>query len=100
MEHKETDRENKIPITPMEGDQTEGGFLVELDAKDDEDRYFYSRYFNKKIKYKDPEEPTDVQASYILDCLNRTETAMTQAHALKAAELCLLAQEKAIRIGE
>ncbi len=34
----------------------------------------------------------------ILDCLNRTEKAMTQAHAFKAAELCLLAQEKAIRI--
>ncbi len=28
----------------------------------------------------------------ILDCLNRTETAMTQAHAFKAAELCLRAQ--------
>ena len=34
----------------------------------------------------------------ILDCLNRTENAMTQAHAFKAAELCLLAQKKAIRI--
>lgn len=31
----------------------------------------------------------------ILDCLNRTELAMTQAHAFKAAELCLLAQAKA-----
>lgn len=34
----------------------------------------------------------------ILDCLNRTETAMTQAHAFKAAELCLLCQEKARRL--
>jgi predicted dehydrogenase len=31
----------------------------------------------------------------ILDCLNRTEKAMTQAHAFKAAELCLLAQQQA-----
>lgn len=31
----------------------------------------------------------------ILDCLNRTENAMTQAHAFKAAELCLRAQEQA-----
>lgn len=31
----------------------------------------------------------------ILDCLNRTETAMTQAHAFKAAELCLKAQAQA-----
>ena len=35
----------------------------------------------------------------ILDCLNRTEKAMTQAHAFKAAELCLLAQKNALRIG-
>ena len=34
----------------------------------------------------------------ILDCLNRTEFAMTQNHAFKAAELCLKAQEAAVRI--
>jgi len=36
----------------------------------------------------------------ILDCINRTETAMSQTHAFKAAELCLKAQavsEKLIR---
>jgi predicted dehydrogenase len=35
----------------------------------------------------------------ILDCLNRTENAMTQAHAFKAAELCLLAQRQADENG-
>lgn len=35
----------------------------------------------------------------ILDCLNRTEHAMTQAHAFKAAELCLRAQAQARRIN-
>ena len=35
----------------------------------------------------------------ILDCLNRTENAMTQAHAFKAAELCLIAQRDAVRIS-
>jgi predicted dehydrogenase len=34
----------------------------------------------------------------ILDCLNRTEKAMTQEHAFKAAELCLVAQAQAQRI--
>jgi len=34
----------------------------------------------------------------ILDCLNRTEKAMTQAHVFKAAELCLRAQAAARRI--
>ncbi len=34
----------------------------------------------------------------ILDCIHRTEHAMTQAHAFKAAELCLKAQALAHRI--
>ena len=35
----------------------------------------------------------------ILDCLNRTENAMTQQHAFKAAELCLKAQLQARRLN-
>ncbi len=35
---------------------------------------------------------------FILDCLNRTENAMTQAHAFTAAELCLKAQAAATRL--
>jgi predicted dehydrogenase len=35
----------------------------------------------------------------ILDCLNRTEEAMTQEHAFKAAELCLKAQAQAARLS-
>jgi predicted dehydrogenase len=34
----------------------------------------------------------------VLDCLNRTENAMTQAHAFKAAELCLIAQKQAVQV--
>jgi predicted dehydrogenase len=35
----------------------------------------------------------------ILDCLNRTENAMTQEHAFKAAELCVRAQMQAVKIS-
>jgi predicted dehydrogenase len=35
----------------------------------------------------------------ILDCLHRTENAMTQEHAFKAAELCLQAQAMAMRVA-
>ena len=48
--------------------------------------------------------PVDGQVGYpyfgqlILDCLEGTEVAMTQAHAFKAAELCLQAEEQAVRI--
>lgn len=34
----------------------------------------------------------------VRDCLDRTELAMTQAHAFKAAELCLEAQRLAVRV--
>lgn len=34
----------------------------------------------------------------ILDCIHRTENAMTQEHAFKAAELCMLAQQAAVRM--
>ena len=36
---------------------------------------------------------------FILDCIDRTERAMTQAHALKAAELCVLAQMRAMKVA-
>ncbi|WP_189007088.1 Gfo/Idh/MocA family protein [Paenibacillus marchantiophytorum] len=36
----------------------------------------------------------------ILDCLQRTELAMTQEHTFKAAELCLIAQRDAIHITQ
>ena len=36
----------------------------------------------------------------ILDCINRTENAMTQAHCFKAAELCVKAQLNAEYIGK
>ena len=34
----------------------------------------------------------------ILDCINRTENAMTQEHCFKAAELCVKAQMQATRL--
>jgi hypothetical protein len=35
----------------------------------------------------------------ILDCLNRTENAMTQEHAFNAAQLALEAQACAVRVA-
>ena len=36
----------------------------------------------------------------ILDCIHRTENAMTQEHALKAAELCVKAQMQAVDLSQ
>jgi predicted dehydrogenase len=35
---------------------------------------------------------------FVRDCLDRTETAMTQEHAFKAAELCVRAEMEAVRV--
>ncbi|MEK5441244.1 Gfo/Idh/MocA family oxidoreductase [Fredinandcohnia sp. FSL W7-1320] len=59
-------------------------FLVNKDGE---------QYFNVSGKVGFP-----FFGQFILDCMNRTELAMTQAHAFKAAELCLQAQEQAIDI--
>lgn len=37
--------------------------------------------------------------AFVLDCLNGTENSMTQDHVFKAAELCLVAQEQAVKIS-
>lgn len=66
-----------------------GGNHVFLVNKDGE------QYFNVTGKIGYP-----FFGEFILDCINRTENAMTQAHAFKAAELCLLAQKQAIHINQ
>jgi predicted dehydrogenase len=59
-------------------------FLVNRDGE---------QYFDVKGKVGYP-----FFGALILDCIERTERAMTQEHAFKAAELCLKAQEQAVRI--
>ena len=55
VEGKEVDRENKIPITVVGAGETDGGYLLEIDNKQDYDRYFRTGTFDKKIKFKDPD---------------------------------------------
>ena len=82
VEHKEVDRENKVPITVARPGQTaEGGYLLELDNKWDEDSWFRTDYFRKQVKYKDPDplDPnpdkrmTEEQKSYIQNQFNQLE---------------------------
>ena len=56
---------------------------------------------NKEETYYDVEGKVGYPyfGQLILDCLNRTENAMTQEHAFKAAELCVKAQMQAVKIA-
>ena len=76
-EAKEVDRENKIPITVVADGKTDGGYLLELDNKQDFDRYFESAYFLRKIKFKDPEEPEEAQQQYITGYVNEVERLLS-----------------------
>ena len=81
VEQKEPDRENKIPITVVAAGETDGGYLLELDDKEDGDAYFWSSTFGKKIKYKNPdpndddasERMTAAQKSFITNYFNKVE---------------------------
>ena len=83
VESKEVDRENKIPISVVEAGQTDGGYLLEIDNKQDYDRYFRTEVFEKKIKFKDPEfgdrnNPDNsadavAQIGFITDYVNEVE---------------------------
>ena len=73
VEAKEVDSENKIPITVVQQGQTDGGYLLEIDNKQDYDRYFRTETFQKKIKFKDPEDPDADQYNYITGYVNDVE---------------------------
>ena len=81
VEQKEPDRENKVPITVAVPGEVDGGYLLELDDKEDDDAYFWSATFGKKVKYKDPdpndskpeERMTAEQKAYITDYFNLVE---------------------------
>ena len=70
MEQKEVDRENKVPITVSPG-QVRSGYLLELDIRSEDVPYFISKYFKKKLKFKDPTPQdgtmNDLQKKYIID---------------------------------
>lgn len=76
VEAKEADRENKVPVTVVEAGQTDGGYYLEIDNKDDSDQYFTSGVFRKKIKYKDPEAPTEAQKNFIQNYIKEVETRL------------------------
>lgn len=55
---------------------------------------------NQSTRYIDcSETPLPYGSQLVHDILNRTETAMTQAHCFLASELALKAQDQAVRLG-
>lgn len=73
VEAKEVDRDSKVPVTVVASGETDGGYFLEIDNKQDFDQYFRSAVFNKKIKFKDPEAPDQAQKQYITSYVNEVE---------------------------
>lgn len=74
-EAKEADIENKVPVTPVTT-ETDGGYYLEIDNKEDDDLYFRTATFGKQIKYKDPEAPTAGQRTFIGSYINNVESRL------------------------
>jgi len=73
VEAKETDIENKVPVVVSETGVVDSGYYLEIDDKTDDNKYFWSTHFSKKIKYKDPEQPTQAQKNFIEGYVNEVE---------------------------
>ncbi|MBP3202731.1 MAG: CotH kinase family protein [Bacteroidales bacterium] len=73
VEAKETDIENKVPVSVSETGEADSGYYLEIDDKYDSDLYFTSSHFGKKIKYKDPESPSQAQRNFIEGYVNEVE---------------------------
>lgn len=74
FEHKETGN-SKVNITPVTT-ETDGGYYLELDDKDDSDIYFRTKRFYKKIKFKDPDAPTSAQKAFAEEFMNKIEEVL------------------------
>lgn len=78
VEAKETSLKNKVPVEPVTGTETNGGYYLEIDDKPDSDLYFITSTFGKQIKYKDPEEPTQAQRAFIEGYINNVEKKLKE----------------------
>ncbi len=90
VEAKEADRDSKVPITVVEKGQVDGGYLLEIDNKQDYDRSFKTAQFDRKIKFKEPDfgnknnpdnsESATAQMEFITSYVNNFEKLLTDCN--------------------
>ena len=71
--------EDRVDIDELDGDEVAddiitGGYLLEIDERLDEDRWFYSEVLKLPFTFKSPEDPNDGQFDYITSYIGRFES--------------------------
>ena len=74
-EHIKVD-ENRVNIDELDEDETDGGYIMELDAYYDEAYKFKSPVRNLPYMFKDPDEVNDAQFNFIKDYVSNLENAL------------------------
>ena len=74
-EHIKVD-ENRVNIDELDEDETDGGYIMELDVYYDEAYKFKSPVRNLPYMFKDPDEVNDAQFNFIKDYVSNLENAL------------------------
>ena len=74
-EHIKVD-ENRVNIDELDEDETDGGYIMELDVYYDEAYKFKSPVRNLPYMFKDPDEVNDAQFNFIKDYVSNLEDAL------------------------
>ena len=84
-EHIKVD-ENRVNIDELDEDETDGGYIMELDAYYDEVYKFKSPKRNLPYMFKDPDEVNDAQFNFIKDYVSNLENALYDNSRFAAGE--------------
>src|SRR5690606_31347420 len=76
--------EERVAIDELDEDDVDeetitGGYLLEIDDRLDEDRWFYSEVMELPFTFKSPEDPNDEQFDYITSYINQFESIIADA---------------------
>ena len=78
--------ENRVNIDELDDDETDGGYMMEIDTHYDELFKFKSVKKNFPYMFKDPDEVNDSQFAYFRDYINNLEEALYDEARFKARE--------------
>ncbi len=68
--------ENRVNIDELDEDETDGGYIMELDSYYDETFKFKSAVKNLPYMFKDPDEVNNAQFTFMMDYINNLEMAL------------------------
>ena len=84
-EHIKID-ENRVNIDELDEDETDGGYMMEIDTYYDETFKFKSAVKSFPYMFKDPDEVNDAQFTFMMDYINNLEGALYDDERFAARE--------------